>query len=136
MRLAFAKQHVGVVKSILKANIAMMMKTGQCGKTALSWSIMIGDTQQVKILLENGANIAFRDEDGDTLLHTAVHSGSSEIVNILLEAGLKDNRRDDHGGTAYNLALILGPAKIQQMLSPAEGVEVEEWDSDSITDED
>ncbi len=46
-----------------------------------------GRIEQVRTLVNAGADVNARDSDGDTLLHEASWRGHTEIVQILVEAG-------------------------------------------------
>jgi ankyrin repeat protein len=48
-----------------------------------------GDERVVKLLLENGAQSDFRDEEGQTPLSRAVESGSVAVVQLLLAKEVK-----------------------------------------------
>lgn len=69
------------------------------GKTALH---LVFDTdgnpvQEIRELLELGADINARDDHGQTLLHYAVERNNLYVVRFLLEQGAQVNISDDNG---------------------------------------
>ncbi|RPB26485.1 ankyrin, partial [Terfezia boudieri ATCC MYA-4762] len=53
----------------------------------------------VKILLDNGADYDFQDEQGATPLHIAVEYDRNEIAKLLLDKGASSDIRDGDGNT-------------------------------------
>jgi hypothetical protein len=68
-----------------------------------------GQTDQVKVLLDSGANIEAKDKRGRTPLILAAQHGQVETVRLLLAKGADVNARDRDGWTAYGL-ILLSPA--------------------------
>lgn len=68
------------------------------GTMALHWAVENHDVQMVRLLLQLGARINWRDDLGRTSLHLAVQHGLGDIVSLLAEkdANLEahDNRRN------------------------------------------
>src|SRR3989442_5750223 len=54
-----------------------------------------GHAQSVQVLLANGADVNFQNEDGDTALLTAARGGDLETVRMLLAKGA-DVRSEEH----------------------------------------
>jgi ankyrin repeat protein len=60
-----------------------------------------GDERVVKLLLENGAQPDFEDEDGNMPLSRAVEKGSVAVVQLLLAKDVKmDFKYKDVSGTS------------------------------------
>lgn len=68
-----------------------------------------GDAEQVKQLLEAGADTALADPDGWTPLLFAAAGGHAEVVSLLLEAGAEPNVQGKDGSTPL-IAAALGGA--------------------------
>jgi uncharacterized protein len=60
--------------------------------------------EDVRILLEGGADVNARDEIGQTPLMRAVYSVNLEMVNLLLEAGADPNAQTEFESTALSIA--------------------------------
>ncbi|CAD7694796.1 unnamed protein product [Ostreobium quekettii] len=91
-----------------------------------------GDVDEVKQLLEDGADVNTTDDSGNTPLILGAISGSSEVVRVLLEAGTDINAQGEIEGTALRLAAPLGNATIVELLV-VEGADTEIPDEDGIT---
>jgi hypothetical protein len=65
----------------------------------------VSQVNEVRDLLNSGANPNIKDEYGDPLLHDAVlhseYKENHEIVKLLLKAGAEPNMYDDHGNTIF-----------------------------------
>ena len=64
-----------------------MYPTDNCAVTPLMGAAFIGDTDAVKAMLADGADIKAKDNAGWTALTYAVWKGHSEIIRLLEEAG-------------------------------------------------
>lgn len=70
-------------------------------------SVVTGNRDMVKLLLDRGANIEAPTESG-TPLHWAAGSGSQEVVETLLVAGADPNVKTPDGVTAILMASAAG----------------------------
>lgn len=59
-----------------------------------------GNTQQVRLALENGADVNAAQDEGRTALMMAAFNGHGKIVELLLDRGAKVDSRDILGRTA------------------------------------
>ena len=58
----------------------------------------INDKQNAfDILIQNGADPSFKDNDGVSVLHCAAEGGNTSIINKLLSLGLDIKLRDVYG---------------------------------------
>lgn len=77
------------------------------------------DPRGIRILLDNGADVAAKDQDGRTLLMLAVSSGdaSMEAIKALIEWGADVNASTPDGKTALDFALQLGKTPVADLLA-------------------
>lgn len=73
-----------------------------------------GDSQKVKVLLDQGISVNNEDQNGWTALTAAAQEDQPEMVELLISRGAQINRRDDFGmgRTALMRASALGHAAI------------------------
>jgi len=78
-----------VVEYLLKygANIDAQSKDG--GATALFIAVGNGNTHEIRLLLEHGANVHIKTHTGETPLSFASNKGHTSIVELLLGSGAK-----------------------------------------------
>ena len=70
------------------------------------------DSESVRALLEQQADVNIPEADGATALHWAVHWDDPETVNLLVRAGARVNAVNDFGVTPLSLACTNGNAGI------------------------
>jgi ankyrin repeat protein len=75
-----------------------------------------GDVEQVRHLLETGADINARDRYGQTALMNAARKGQVELVRLLVERGAALNTTAKYNLTALMLAIINGHTEIAHIL--------------------
>ncbi len=80
-------------------------------------SIKSKKLDQVKSLIEVGADINFKDEQNVTALMHAAYIGSTDIVKILIEAGANILEKDINDETALVYAAKAGKALIIDILT-------------------
>jgi ankyrin repeat protein len=91
-----------------------------------------GDIEEVKQLLDNGANVDARDFIGRVPLMLASANGHVEMVRLLLEWKADVDAKDEDGDNALARAAWGGHAEIVQLLL-ARGVDVHVKDKDGDT---
>lgn len=77
---------VAIAKSLLKAKMAVDTR-GRDGSTALMLAARDGHSEMVRLLRDNGANVALRDNRNWSVLTYAAAEGHADIVASLLCAG-------------------------------------------------
>ncbi|RKZ06767.1 hypothetical protein DRQ25_13150 [Candidatus Fermentibacteria bacterium] len=60
---------------------------------------------EIRMLIESGEDLEWRNEHGETYLFFAVAMGNPEIVQLLLQYGAEVNAVSNNGQTPYDLAL-------------------------------
>lgn len=72
----------------------------------------------VRLLLDAGADVHWRDADGDTALMSAASFDDTEVIQMLLNAGADPNVENHKGHTAYWYALTYNNPKVIELLRP------------------
>jgi len=86
------------------------------GHTPLMRAALDGNTETVKELIDQGADINERDENGRTALMFAVMNTHYETMKVLLEYGADVNAKSNKGGTALMGAASAGDLRMVQSL--------------------
>lgn len=77
----------------------------------------MGAVDEMRILLESGADPNTRDYDARSLLHIAAVNGHSQVIELLLEFGANPTPVDTHGKTPLDYAEIKGAERAIELLS-------------------
>jgi ankyrin repeat protein len=73
--------------------------------------------EEVRRLLDEGADVESRGENGVTALMCAVARGRVETAKLLLARGAHPHSKDKHGNTALTAAVKLGHSELAKMLA-------------------
>ena len=93
------------------------IKSVNFGDTPLHIMAVWGDTDSIRILVNEGAELEARGENNFTPLLFAVQQGKIEAVRLLLEFGANPYARASDGDDAFSLAEILGHNNILTLLN-------------------
>lgn len=77
---------------------------GEEAETLLHMAVTRGAAGDVKLLLQNGAEVNAVTDVGVSPLHRAIYNGDEQIVVHLLEAGANPEMKDKWGNSAVSLA--------------------------------
>ena len=86
------------------------------GHTPLMRAALDGNTEEVKELINRGADINQRDDNGRTALMFAAINTHYETMKVLLESGADVNAVSKIGGTALMGAALAGDLRMVQAL--------------------
>jgi ankyrin repeat protein len=101
--------------------------------TLLTRAVIWGQTEIVKFLLENGADMEWKDEGNNaTALVFGAREGHLEVVKLLLEKGANIESMDRYGRTALSWAAKNGHEQIAEQLLKT-GAMIESRDKDGAT---
>lgn len=83
-----------------------------------------GDVEQVKQLLEQGANVDHESEQGLTPLHWSALNGRSDLAELLIDHGAAINHREGYTGklTPMAMALLMGYDDVVEFMAARGGV--------------
>ena len=98
--------------------------------SALSWSALHGQTEAVRLLIENGVDVNIKSGDGSTPLHSAAFLGRTEVAKLLLENGANIQARNNDGATPTD-ALSLD-WETTAFISNLVGIEIKKQDIETI----
>lgn len=85
----------------------------------LTQAVQEADIEQVRQLLERGADANFQEEEwGWSPLHSAVQMDSEDLVALLLKHGADPCLRKRNGATPFIIAGITGNVRLLQLLLP------------------
>ena len=86
--------------------------------TPLHFAVLQGHLDIVELLIKNGANVNFPDEDHQTPFHVAVVYKRADVVKMFFELGanLDLNKRNQYGRTAFEDAVKKKLGGILKML--------------------
>ncbi|MEW6600601.1 MAG: ankyrin repeat domain-containing protein [Nitrospirota bacterium] len=104
-------------------------------RTALMGAASIRDTENVEILIDNGADIEAKDNNGRTALMWLIYASASdetEALELLLSKGADIEAKDKNGQTALMYAVLQGDTKIAKLLID-KGADIEAKDDDGRT---
>lgn len=91
-------------------------KTDDIGLTPLHEEAEYGRIDNVRALIQRGANINAEDNFGRTPLHLAIREGRTATVRVLLQHGAEVDKKDKIGDFPALLAVSFGEAQILQDL--------------------
>jgi hypothetical protein len=104
---AVLTENVDAVRQHLAAGTNVNEKDPFGGSSPLISAALFGKTDMVKLLVESGADLNFKNNDGSTPLHVAAFFCRPEIVKILLDKGADKSITNNYGATAYQS--VAGP---------------------------
>ena len=104
------------VKEILQTKVVNVNSKDEQGKTALHYACQKGQFENVKSLINRGADINIQTISKKTPLHLATKRGSQEIVNFLLSKGASVNAKTKFGTTPLHMAAENGYYEIAEIL--------------------
>lgn len=81
-------------------------QVGLFGERPLGVASVRGNLDEIKALIEGGADINAAGERGNTALHDAVCQGNASVVKLLLQSGARLDLRNDAGQTALEVARL------------------------------
>jgi uncharacterized protein len=99
--------------------LLLLTTTGVGAATQVADSAMRGDTEAVRKLLAEKADVNAPQADGATALHWAVYRDDLVTVDLLLEAGANPKAANDYGVMPLSLAAESGNAAIARRLLDA-----------------
>ncbi|XP_055391472.1 ankyrin repeat domain-containing protein 6 isoform X9 [Bubalus kerabau] len=88
-------------------------------QTALHRATVVGNTEVVAALIQEGCALDRQDKDGNTALHEASWHGFSQSAKLLVKAGANVLAKNKAGDTALHIAAALNHKKVVKILLEA-----------------
>ncbi len=88
----------------------------ESGPSVLTWAVLAGRTEVVRLLLSSGARVGTRDVEGRTLLHIAARYGYDGIAGLLLAADAEVDAVDGSGHTPLDTAVLSAQSTVVPVL--------------------
>ncbi|XP_070274191.1 ankyrin repeat domain-containing protein 6 isoform X6 [Myotis yumanensis] len=88
-------------------------------QTALHRAAVVGNTEVISALTQEGCALDRQDKDGNTALHEASWHGFSQSVKLLVKAGANVLAKNKAGDTALHVAASLNHKKVVKILLEA-----------------
>uniref|UniRef100_A0AAY4D3A9 Ion transport domain-containing protein n=1 Tax=Denticeps clupeoides TaxID=299321 RepID=A0AAY4D3A9_9TELE len=113
--------NTGVLKEVLRSVPASHLQTAVNRHAKNGWSPLLlaaerGQTEVVRILLQNHARVDVFDEDGKAALHLAAEQGHEDIADVLLSHRAFVNAKTKLGLTPLHLAAQHGSTHLVRLL--------------------
>ncbi|MCS5711210.1 ankyrin repeat domain-containing protein [Candidatus Berkiella aquae] len=99
-------ENTAILINLIQAGIHIE-KQGQYCRTPLHWAVIFGNTEIVRLLLDNRADTEAKDITKKTPLHWAVIQKRPEIIQLLLKNGANIEAKDNLGKTPLHRAIYL-----------------------------
>ncbi len=109
-----------------------LVKKAMSGESELHTAALLGEIDEVKQLLANGADINHKNSSGSTPLCMAVPPGNKEVAEFLIANGADLNVKDNKGYTPLHLA-VMGPHPEMVKLLLSNGADVNSKNKDGET---
>lgn len=104
------------------------------GKTALMQAVASGSVQDVRDLIQKGADVNIRDGSGNTALMMAVAEGKSRIFSMLIAANANITTKNSMGSTALSLARLANEKQMEVILMSMLPTEFCDYSYDQISE--
>ncbi|CAH1170454.1 unnamed protein product [Phaedon cochleariae] len=82
----------------------------------------------IKLLLEHGALVNYKNKDGWTCVHLVARQGNVSVMKLLLQYGLDAKIKTKNGRSALHIAALHGKLEIVELLLGA-GLDIDERDN-------
>lgn len=103
------KDKTSLMKKLLERSVPVNSRDNN-GDTPLHIIAGVGDTESMKYLIENGADIFVKNRLGESIFHYLAENAHllvvQEIMDLLIEKGLDINGKDDSGKTCIHHAVM------------------------------
>ncbi|MGD8809132.1 MAG: ankyrin repeat domain-containing protein, partial [Gammaproteobacteria bacterium] len=86
------------------------------GSTALQWAVYEGDTDEVRRLIDAGADVSLANDYGATPMSLAAEVADTEIIRLLLAAGADADSANPEGQTALMAVARTGNTEAARLL--------------------
>lgn len=102
MTFAAVNHHPEILHTLFEHGDSLDEEAGDW--KAIHFAVQYRSTETIRILIANGADVNYRDDEGKTPLMRAAKNSDNVILDILLEGGADVNLADEAGMTALMYA--------------------------------
>ncbi|XP_036173619.1 ankyrin repeat domain-containing protein 6 isoform X5 [Myotis myotis] len=102
-----------------RKNLRRSEREKEGDQTALHRAAVVGNTEVISALTQEGCALDRQDKDGNTALHEASWHGFSQSVKLLVKAGANVLAKNKAGDTALHVAASLNHKKVVKILLEA-----------------
>ncbi|XP_046547545.1 serine/threonine-protein phosphatase 6 regulatory ankyrin repeat subunit A-like, partial [Haliotis rubra] len=109
--------HVDMVKYVLSQNVADINSQGQYGGTPVMVVAEMGHREVFDVLVKEGADVSFVDDNRNNILHVACIGGHVDMVKYVLSQKVADiNSQGQYGRTPVMMAANTGHREVFDVL--------------------
>jgi hypothetical protein len=110
-------------EKLMKKYVLLLISIAICGcmslhqkNAALLNSARVGDTSNVKRMIDRGADINFRDQYGDTPLHLAIKNKHPDTAKVLITSGANVNEKGALEDTPLHISIYQNERELATLL--------------------
>lgn len=114
---AISGGNMDMIKNVMETRPELIKKRNKNGESAIHFAAASEQsTENLKLVVEHGANVNAKNKQGVTPLMIAVSNDDIEAVKFLLSKGADINARDKEGNTPLHIACDAGSIAMVELL--------------------
>lgn len=129
---AVQSEYTNILSDVIAYGADVNFASARGNFTALMWAAKLNKEKDVKLLIENGADINIVSSEGMSAVSYAASSGAAECISLLLAAGANPNEISEGDMTPLLNCTIMNDAKSVEALIKG-GADINHQDSNGDT---